>query len=58
MEFPEYIKVKKERCLFLALLIRHVVIQGKKGIDWWTPEEWSILQEDDNRKDLIMRLKD
>jgi len=58
MEFPEYVKVKKDRCLFLALLIRHVVIEGKKGIDWWTPEEWSILQEDDNRKDLIMRLKD
>jgi superfamily II DNA or RNA helicase len=58
MGFPDYIKVKKERCLFLSLLIRHVVIQGKKGIDWWTPEEWAILQEDDNRKDLIMRLKD
>jgi hypothetical protein len=42
----------------LALLVRHNIIQNKKGIVWWTPEEWAILQEDDNRKDLVTRLKD
>jgi hypothetical protein len=57
MPFPDYIKTKKERCLFLALLIRHAVIQGK-NIDWWTPEEWEILHEDENRKELLLKLKD
>jgi len=58
MSFPDYIKTKIDRCLFLALLVRHNIIQNKKGIVWWTPEEWAILQEDDNRKDLVTRLKD
>jgi hypothetical protein len=57
MPFPVYIKTKKERCLFLALLIRHAVFQGK-NIDWWTPEEWEILHEDENRKELLLKLKD
>lgn len=55
--FPEYVKVKKDRCLFLALLIRQAIIENKKGIVWWTPEEWAIMHEDDNRKDLLLRLK-
>jgi hypothetical protein len=42
----------------LALLIRHAILRNKKGIDWWTPEEWAILHEDENRKDLVKRIKD
>lgn len=57
MAFPDYIKTKKDRCLFLALLVRHAVLSGK-DIDWWTPEEWAILHEDENRKELLLRLKD
>lgn len=58
MPFPDYVRTKKDRCLFLALLIRHAILRNKKGIDWWTPEEWAILHEDENRKDLVKRMKD
>jgi hypothetical protein len=56
--FPEEIKIKKDRCLFIDLLIRQAIITGKQGIFWVTPEEYSIFSEDGNRPDLIKRLKD
>jgi len=55
--FPEKINLKKSRCLFLELLIREAVIGKKEGIIWLTPEEYSIFDEDDNRADLIKRIK-
>jgi len=54
--FPDYIKTRSTRCTFLALLVRSAALEGK--IDWWTPEEWSILQEDENRKELLLKLKE
>ena len=56
--FPEKVKTKKDRCLFLDLLVREAVVSGKEGIFWVTPEEYSIFSEDDNRSDLLKRLKD
>jgi hypothetical protein len=56
--FPEEVKTKKDRCLFLDLLVREAVLSGKEGIFWVTPEEYSIFSEDDNRSDLLKRLKD
>jgi hypothetical protein len=56
--FPEKVKTKKDRCLFLDLLVREAIISGKEGIFWVTPEEYSIFSEDENRSDLLKRLKD
>ena len=56
--FPEKVKTKKDRCLFLDLLVRESVLSGKDGIFWITPEEYSIFSEDEHRPDLLKRLKD
>ncbi len=56
-EFPASVKVKPDRCMYLDLMIRQAVLDKKDGIVWWTPEEWSVMNEDDNRKDLLKRLK-
>jgi hypothetical protein len=56
--FPEKVKTKKDRCLFLDLLVREAVLSGKDGIFWVTPEEYAIFSEDENRSDLLKRLKD
>jgi hypothetical protein len=56
--FPEKVKTKKDRCLFLDLLVREAVSSGKEGIFWVTPEEYSIFSEDENRGDLLKRLKE
>ena len=56
--FPEKVKTKKDRCLFLDLLVREAVVSGKEGIFWVTPEEYAIFSEDENRSDLLKRLKD
>jgi superfamily II DNA or RNA helicase len=56
--FPETTKTKTDRCQFLALAIRQVVLDGTKPeLMWWTPEEWSIFDEDSNRKDILLKLK-
>jgi hypothetical protein len=41
----------------LALLIREAILENKEGIFWITPEEWSIFDEIENRKELLSRLK-
>jgi hypothetical protein len=56
--FPENVKTKKDRCLFLDLLVREAVLSGKPGIIWVTPEEYEIFSEDENRPDLLRRLKE
>jgi superfamily II DNA or RNA helicase len=56
--FPEEVKTKKDRCLFLDLLIKEAVLSKKQGIFWVTPEELEIFNEPDNRSDLLKRLKD
>jgi hypothetical protein len=56
--FPEKVKTKKDRCLFLDLLVREAVLSSKEGIFWITPEEYSIFSEDEHRPDLLKRLKD
>jgi hypothetical protein len=34
------------------------ILDKKDGLVWWTPEEWSILSEDSNRRDLLKKLKE
>jgi len=54
---PETVKTKTDRCQYLALAVRQVVLDGSKDIMWWTPEEWDIFDEDNNRKEMISKLK-
>ena len=56
--FPEEVKTKKDRCLFLDLLIKEAVLSKKQGIFWVEPQILEIFNEDDNRSDLLKRLKD
>lgn len=56
--FPEDVKTKKDRCMFLDLLVREAVVAGKEGLIWITPEEMAIFSEDEHRADLLKRLKD
>jgi hypothetical protein len=56
-EFPAGSK-KVQRCIYLDLLIRKAILEKKEGLVWWTPEEWSILNEEQTRKELIKKLKD
>jgi superfamily II DNA or RNA helicase len=44
--FTEVIKGKKDRCMFLDLLIRKMVINNKPDLLWLTPEEWEILNDE------------
>ena len=44
-------------CSYLQLVIRKTILDKKEGIVWYTPEEYEILTEDSNRKDLLLRLK-
>ena len=57
-EFPPSVKQKPQRCIYLDLLIRKAILEKKEGLVWWTPEEWSILNEEQNRKELIKKLKE
>ncbi len=56
--FPEQVKTKKDRCMFLDLLVRESILAEKEGLFWITPEEMSIFMEDEHRPDLLKRLKD
>jgi hypothetical protein len=56
--FPPEVKTKKDRCMFLDLLVREAVSSSKEGIFWVTPEEFEIFNEDEHRGDLLRRLKD
>jgi hypothetical protein len=56
--FPKEVKTKKDRCLYLDLLVREAVQTGKEGIFWITPEEFAIFNEDEHRGNLLQRLKD
>jgi len=52
--FKDAVKGKKDRCMFLDLLIRKAVISKKTDLIWLTPEEWEILNDEKkNVKSLI-----
>lgn len=57
-DFPKEVKIKKDRCLYLDLLIREAVVSNKPDLFWLTPEEYAIFNEDEHRADLLKRLKD
>jgi hypothetical protein len=55
--FPKTVNTKRDRCVYIDLLIRRAVSQNKDDIFWLTPQELEILNEDENRKELLKRLK-
>lgn len=57
-EIPPSANTKKDRCLYLNFLVREAILANKPGILWWTMQEWEILDEIDNRKELLTRIKD
>lgn len=54
--FPQVMK-KDDRCQYLSLLVRDAVIKNKEGITFWTPEEWSILTVDPQKRDILVKMK-
>lgn len=54
--FPENVSNKKNRCLFIDLLVREAILSKKEGIFWITPEEFEIYQEDEHRSFLLKQL--
>jgi len=57
-KFPEEVKTKKNRCMFLELLVREAIKNKKEGIFWVTPEEFAIFSEDEHRPSLLKMLKE
>lgn len=56
--FPEQVDTKRNRCLYLDLLVRRAIIQKKEGLFWIPPQVYDIFSNDDDvRKDLIKELK-
>jgi len=39
--FPPKVKSRKDKCTYLQCLIRQAILDGRKGIYWLTPEEFS-----------------
>jgi len=40
--FPAKVKSRKDKCVYLHCAIRQAILDGKKGIYWLTPEEFSF----------------
>lgn len=56
--FPETVSSKKDRCMYMDLIIRREIIANNEKIFWLPPEILDIFDnEDENRKDLLKRLK-
>lgn len=56
--FPETVVSKKDRCMYMDLIIRREIVQGNEKLFWLEPEILEIFDtEDENRKDLLKRLK-
>jgi hypothetical protein len=43
--FPPAAKNRELKCVYLDLMIRKAVLDEKEGVVWYTPEEWTILDE-------------
>ena len=48
---------KKGKCAWLDLIVRKAIMDKKPGVSWYTPEEFAVLSEEANRKDVLARMK-
>jgi hypothetical protein len=56
--FPEEVKTKRDRCMYLDLLVRRAIMQQKKELFWISPQVYDIFSNDDDiRKELLKELK-
>jgi superfamily II DNA or RNA helicase len=56
--FPESVKSNKDKCMYIDLVVRRAIIQNNEKLFWLPPEILEIFdREDENRKDLLRRLK-
>lgn len=56
-DIPDAIKGKQKLNLFLDLVIRRAVLQEKEDLLWFTPQEYEVLMEDENRKEILKKMK-
>lgn len=50
--FPATLSGKPNRCMYIDLLIRKLVLAGDKKAAFWTTEQWAILNEPPNSSEL------
>jgi len=43
--FPPEAKNRELKCVYLDMAIRSAVLDEKEGVVWYTPEEWTVLDE-------------
>ena len=43
--FPPAAKNRELKCVYLDMAIRKAVLDEKEGVVWYTPEEWTVLDE-------------
>jgi hypothetical protein len=56
--FPSTVGSNKDKCMYLDLVVRRAIIQDNEKLFWLSPEILEIFdKEDENRKDLLKRLK-
>ena len=55
--FPKSANHKPKRCMYIDLMVRKAILEKKAGLVWWTPEEWSILNEESVRNQIRKSLK-
>lgn len=55
--FPEKIKTKQDRCMYLQFLFREAVKNKREGIFWVTPEEFEIFSDKDVSIKIIEKMK-
>ena len=56
--FPATVTSKKDRCMYMDLVIRREVLRDNEKLVWLAPEILDIFDnEAENRKDLLKRLK-
>jgi hypothetical protein len=43
--FPTEAKNRETKCVYLDMMIRTAILDEKEGVVWYTPEEWTVLDE-------------
>jgi hypothetical protein len=43
--FPPEVKNRELKCIYLDMMVRSAILDETKGLVWYTPEEWNVLDE-------------
>lgn len=54
--FPASLSGKPNRCMYIDLLMRKMVLAGDSKVSFWTTEQWAILNEPPNSAELRAKL--